>query len=103
MGITIHVCRLSADFTLIPYKFGRFLGLKHENEDVYEIQGVNGVVSVIFKKIGVRVGDIEEFKARVAWAQIEDVPLLLGRLDVFDRFNIGFRKNEHKVIFDMGD
>ena len=31
-------------------------------------------------------------------AIIEDVPLLLGRTDVFDLFSICFKKNE-KVIF----
>lgn len=89
-----------ADFTLIPYKLGKFLGLRHENEEVYEIQGINGVISVIFKTLNIKIGESEEFQAKIAWSQIEDVPLLLGRLDIFDRFNINFRKNDHKVIFE---
>jgi len=89
-----------ADFILIPYKLGRFLGLRHEGEEVYEIEGVNGVVPVIFKTANIRIADSEKFQAKIAWSQIEDVPMLMGRLDVFDRFDITFRKNEHKVIFE---
>lgn len=31
-----------ADFILVPHELGKFLGLRYEGEEVYEIQGVNG-------------------------------------------------------------
>lgn len=62
-----------------------------------------GVVSIVFKTVNIKIGNSEKFKAKIAWAQIEDAPLLPGRLDIFDRFNISFRKNEHKVVFEKGD
>lgn len=34
------------------------------------------------------------FDARIAWALIEEVPLLLGRTDVFNLFSICFKKNK---------
>ena len=37
--------------------------------------------------------------ARVAWSLTEDVPLVLGRLDVFNEFDIFFKEREEKVIF----
>ncbi|ODS42718.1 MAG: hypothetical protein MSIBF_05310 [Candidatus Altiarchaeales archaeon IMC4] len=74
-----------ADFVLIPYKFGKFLGFEHKKENVHTIQGVNGEVSIVFRVAKMRIGTYV-FPVKVAWSQIEDVPVLLGRLDVFDRF-----------------
>ena len=37
--------------------------------------------------------------ARVGWSLREDVPFLLGRMGVFDRFSIEFREHEEKVVF----
>jgi len=39
------------------------------------------------------------FKARVAWCSSEDVPMLLGRLDIFRRFRILFKENNRTVTF----
>ncbi len=88
-----------ADFTLIPYRLGKFLGFIHEDGEIHEIHGINGTVPVVFKTISTKLGN-HEFQMRAAWSQLEDVPLLLGRLDVFDQFDITFRQNNKKVIFD---
>lgn len=87
-----------ADYTLIPYKLGNFLGLMHKRTQVYEVQGISGVIGVIFTKIEIKIGDYN-FEARVGWAQIEHVPMLLGRFDIFDKFEVIFRQPERKVIF----
>ena len=39
------------------------------------------------------------FHSVVMWALSDDLPNLLGREDVFDRFNIEFRQHERKVLF----
>ncbi|MFH1563990.1 MAG: retropepsin-like aspartic protease [Nitrospirota bacterium] len=89
-----------ADITLIARLTGEYLGLQIEKEDkIYELSGVTGEpISVIIKEIKMRIGDIE-FPLRVAWSMIEEVPLLIGRLDVFDRFDVELRQREGKVIF----
>lgn len=38
------------------------------------------------------------FDCEVAWALIEEVPPLLGRRSVFDRFSVEFREWERKVV-----
>ncbi|MDI6736804.1 MAG: hypothetical protein QME42_11555 [bacterium] len=86
-----------ADFTLIPYKVGKFLGLKEG--EVEEIAGVNGMVGVIFNEISLVIGKYK-FPTLIAWAQIEHVPFLLGRRDVFSIFDITFQERNKKVIFD---
>lgn len=72
-----------ADISIIPYTLGEDLGLHLDME----------------KRRDARV------EARVGWALTDDVPLILGRLDIFRSFVIEFRELEGKIIFrrrDMG-
>lgn len=87
-----------ADFTLIPYRFGLMLGFKMEGE-VSEIYGVGGGIPVIVRSASIRIDNFE-FDIRVGWSLREDVPFILGRLDVFDKFNVEFREKEEKVTFE---
>ncbi len=41
----------------------------------------------------------KEFDVRTAWSLIEDVPLVLYRLGIFDKFDIVFKEREKKVFF----
>jgi hypothetical protein len=41
----------------------------------------------------------KEMEIRLAWCMNEDVPLILGRLDIFDKFDILFKGREKKTIF----
>jgi len=86
-----------ADFTLIPYKFGLMLGLKIE-EKMQEVYGVGGGIPVILKSTSMKINDLV-LDVRIGWSLREDVPFILGRLDVFDKFHIEFRENEDTVIF----
>jgi hypothetical protein len=87
-----------ADHTLVPYRVGRFLGFSAADAEIHEIHGISGAVGVIYCTAELEIGGIR-FPARVAWAQLEEVPLLLGRTDVFDRFEITFRQHQHVVEF----
>jgi len=82
-----------ADITLIPFSVGKLVGLRRSRRDkLHRIFGVGrSSVPVLLKRVSMRIGS-SEFEARVAWSQVEDVPLLLGRMDVFTRFNITFRE-----------
>ena len=42
---------------------------------------------VIVKKVKMKIGN-QEFDTRIAWCLEEDVPPLLGRIDVFNKFKI---------------
>jgi hypothetical protein len=90
-----------ADISLLPRSLGDLLGFK-VTQDIQEIRGVGeSVVPVIIRNIDVRLGE-EVFNARVAWSLIEEVPPLLGRIDMFDKFEVTFKQHEKKVVF-MGD
>ena len=93
-----------ADITLIPYSVGTALGFKLEpEEEIKRIGGVGGgKISVVIRKVKMVIGS-KQFDARVAWCMSEDVPLILGRLDVFDEFLITFDQKEKKTVFDSKD
>ena len=87
-----------ADYTLIPYRFGQFIGLENIASDVKEISGIGGVVGVRFAVIPMKI-EGHQFDCEIAWAQIERVPFLLGRKNVFDYFNITFQQRKRSTIF----
>lgn len=87
-----------ADISLLPRSLGDLLAFE-VTEDIQEIRGVgDSIVPVIIKNIDVRLGN-NVFNTRVAWSLIEEVPPLLGRLDIFDKFEVTFRQHEKKVVF----
>jgi hypothetical protein len=88
-----------ADYTLIPYRMGRFLGLEKIASEIREMGGIGEVIAVRFALVPMRI-ETYQFDCIVAWAQIERVPLLLGRERVFDRFNITFQQRSKKTLFE---
>lgn len=88
-----------ADYTIIPYRLGRYLGINPTGKEIPEVQGLNGVGGVIYVILDMIIGN-KRFPAKIAWAQIEHVPLLLGRADVFDQFKITFMQKEKVILFE---
>jgi hypothetical protein len=92
-----------ADVTLIPKSVGEALGFSLDQGDVQELSGVGeGRVAVAFKTVRMGIGEYS-FDCRIAWALIEEVPPLLDRKDVFDRFSVLFREWESKVLLTPKD
>ena len=91
-----------ADITLITKLTGEYIGLKiEENDKFHNFSGVAGeVVPAIIKKVRIKIEDVE-FEGRVGWAMTEDVPLLIGRLDILKKFDIEFKEEEGDVIFKL--
>jgi len=88
-----------ADVTLIPLSLGKLIGLSLETQKIEQIGGIRGSVPVIYQQSLLRIGNVE-IVTRVAWALTEEVPPLLGRADVFDRFDVTFRQHEGIIIFE---
>lgn len=91
-----------ADITLLPKSIGDLLKFE-VTDDIKEMRGVLDIpVPIIIKNINIKLCDIE-FPARVAWAMVEEVPLLLGRMDIFDKFEIVFMQKEKKIVLYPND
>ena len=87
-----------ADYTLIPYRMGCFLGLDRTALEIREMGGIGGFIPVRFAVIPMKI-EKYKFDCKVAWAQIEKVPFLLGRENVFDYFDITFHQRKKNTIF----
>lgn len=90
-----------ADISLIPYSVGKLLKfILKPDDEIKEIGGIGGgKVSVVVRKITLKIGS-KEFRSRIAWCLSEDVPLILGRLDVFDVFKVCFDQKENITSFE---
>lgn len=87
-----------ADMSLIPYSVGETIGLDIDMSNRGEIQGVGeGSVPYILSRITLQIEDVE-ISARVGWALIEEVPFIVGRLDVFQNLGIEIREFENRII-----
>ena len=88
-----------ADYTLIPYRIGRFLGFENSaSDEIKDIGGIGGAIGVRFTDIKMKISSYE-FLCKIAWAQSDRVRFLLGRENVFENFEITFRQKERKTIF----
>ena len=87
-----------ADISMIPYSIGETIGLELDMATRSEIQGIGeGSVPYVLGQIKFELEDIE-IPARIGWALIEEVPFILGRLDVFENLAIEFRAFENKIL-----
>ncbi|MCP4662697.1 MAG: hypothetical protein GY856_45470 [bacterium] len=87
-----------ADISFIPHSIGKTIDLTLDPENRSEISGIANVsVPYILSKVTLGIGDVD-VPARIGWALTEDAPLILGRLDVFDKLAIEFRAFENKII-----
>lgn len=89
-----------ADITMIPFQFGKALGLKQNpSDEIFEIKGVSGGgVPYIVKRTNLILNG-KKLNIRLAWALIEEVPLLLGRMDIFSKFKVIFNERQKSIVF----
>ncbi|OGK11800.1 hypothetical protein A2954_05085 [Candidatus Roizmanbacteria bacterium RIFCSPLOWO2_01_FULL_37_12] len=88
-----------ADTTMLPLSMAKRLGLSYDSNKKGKLLGIgdkslDGYSGSIIIKIGQK-----ELKVRCDFIDAEDSTLLLGRLDVFDKFNIHFDTTNKKIIF----
>jgi hypothetical protein len=88
-----------ADTTLIPFSTGSLLGLTYKEDEVIKIGGLAGSAKAVRKKLKAKMGDVE-FNLNLTWSLSENVPALLGRKDVFDKFNVTFMQSKEQIVFE---
>ena len=88
-----------ADTTLVTWQTGQYLGLVvSPDESPYSLGGISGSLPCYLRNLEVELGD-QRFLCPVMWALSDDLPNLLGREVVFDRFHIEFRQSERRIVF----
>lgn len=88
-----------AYLSMIPYQVGIELGLTISNDEVMEAGGAGGAsIPHVVKEVELQIGAYS-IQSRIGWALTDEIPLLLGRLDVFDEFDIEFSQSRHKITF----
>ena len=88
-----------ADISMIPYSVGETIGLKLDMTTRSEVQGIGeGSVPYVLGQVKFRIENLE-IPVRISWALIEEVPFILGRLDVFQELAVEFREFENKILF----
>jgi hypothetical protein len=90
-----------ADISMIPYRFGKALGFKQEKkENIQEVKGISGAgIPYSIKEITLILNG-HKLKVRIAWALVEEVPMLMGRMDIFDKFRIIFNEKKGWIDFE---
>lgn len=89
-----------ADITMLPCGARELFGgpFEESNRLVYGIEGIG--ISIFKSKIGMKICE-KEIDVRCVFSQRDNIPFILGRLDILDRFNIHFYNN--KVCFEERD
>jgi hypothetical protein len=89
-----------ADVTFIPKKIGQQLGfVKSHGEAVEMASGVGSKVSYLVRKNAILINDIE-LNIHLLWGQDDKIgDILLGRMDVFEHFDVTFSQSREKIIF----
>ncbi len=87
-----------ADLTMIPYLVGWNLGFRGGRSKTSTLSGISGGTPYLLKRINMTIGPFS-FSARIAWAQSDEVPILLGRTDVLDRLVTVFDGKRRQVTF----
>lgn len=90
-----------ADISMIPYRFGKALGFNREDKDnIQEVKGISGAgIPYSIKEVNLILNS-RKLKVRIAWALVEEVPMLMGRMDIFDKFRIIFDEKKGWVDFE---
>jgi predicted aspartyl protease len=89
-----------ADITFIPKAIGEQLGLtRSRHETTFTAYGVGSELSYLVREMPIKIDDTE-LTIRLLWGQDEGVAdILLGRLDVFDHFDVLFSQKNKQVRF----
>ncbi|OGC09159.1 hypothetical protein A3J90_07705 [candidate division WOR-1 bacterium RIFOXYC2_FULL_37_10] len=88
-----------ADVSLIPLSIGLALGFSQEASEIREMKGISSEpIPYVLKEVNFIFNNYK-FKGKVAWALIEEIPILLGRMDIFTRFKIIFDESEKVINF----
>lgn len=88
-----------ADITLLPASLGAALGLRAGEWPITSVRGLGAELTTLrLAEIQLQIGEARATSTRVGWADHDNVPALLGRLDIFDHYTFEFNHERRMVI-----
>jgi hypothetical protein len=97
---TLFLLDSGADTTMLTLSMAKRLGLSFDSKKKTKLFGIGDLgVPAYPGKVVIKFKPYFELTLRCYYIDAEDSTLLLGRLDVFDKFNICFNSSTQQVIF----
>jgi len=79
--------------SIFPRSLCDLIGLVFEDGKRASVRSATGEeIRIRIHRVGIRVGNFV-FDARVAFSEVENIPYVLGRLDVFDEVEVRFERD----------
>jgi hypothetical protein len=89
-----------AVISIFPESLCDLLGLTFEEGKRASVKTATGEeIPIRIHKIKMRIGDFS-FDARIAFCEIENIPYVLGRLDIIDKIGIKFNKDGTSILIE---
>jgi hypothetical protein len=83
---------------LLPYDIGVQLGATWEEQTIrLPLTGTLARVEARGLFLQVQIGDLEPVRLAFAWAQVSQVPLLLGQTNFFREFDVCFQRSRRTI------
>lgn len=79
--------------SIFPRSLCNLLGLNFEKGVDASVRTATGEgIDIMIHRVKMRIGDFD-FDARTAFSKNENIPYVLGRLDILDKFEIRFQRD----------
>jgi hypothetical protein len=88
-----------AAINVLPYHVGLALDLNWDDHKEYPVQlgGAFRGVSGYYIKVLLQVGNLPVQEIAFGWMQSDDVPVLLGNINFFQRFDVCFSRSSNAI------
>ena len=97
---TLFLLDSGADTTMLTLPMAKRLGLQFNLKQKTRLFGIGDIgVYAYAGQVTLKFNQRFELTVRCYYINAEDSTLLLGRLDVFDKFNIFFNTSNQQVVF----
>jgi hypothetical protein len=83
---------------ILPYDIGLQLGVVWEEQTIrLPLAGNLAKVEARGLFLNVQIGNLERVRLAFAWAQVSEVPLILGQTNFFREFDVCFQRSRHVI------
>ena len=92
-----------ADVSILPKGDAELLGVNLYEGELWRLTGIGRVIVLAYlHEVMVKIGALE-FPARIAFADLNEVPRIVGRLDIFRKFKVMFDEQNLQTTFQTYD